>query len=227
MKREEVGVWSCARTSSTRCKEKMIRPFADTTLTDIFLNKISQVGDNVFFGGYEEIFQDKCSKYGVPFIQRSKESATVDEPASKIYEFLNDQPYEYLLQVNACLPFLKADTISNFLDVCVKDDRPKFAVFRKNNYFTDLEGKAFNFSNDLTTINTKNVAPVNEFAHVFYFFKKSHFSDTGWYWDWNDICYIEINEDIETFDIDTEEQFRMAEAMWKGLGCSLTQQIGY
>ena len=32
--------------------------------------------------------------------------------------------------------------------------------------------------------------------------------------------YIEINEGVETFDIDTEDDFIMAEAMWKG-GLSL------
>ncbi len=53
-----------------------------------------------------------------------------------------------------------------------------------------------------------------------YFFKKSYFLENGRYWDWNDVRYIEINEGVETFDIDTEEDFKMAEAMWKG-GLSL------
>ena len=213
----DIGVWSCARTTSTRCKQKMIRPFGDSTLTDIFLKKLSKVGDNIFFGGYEPIFKDKCQLHGIPFIQRTKESATVDEPAAKIYEFLFDQPYKYLLQVNACLPFLKSESIVRFLETCIEDDKPKFAVFRKNNYYTDINGKPYNFNSSLTTINTKNVSPVNEFAHVFYFFEKSYFVENGWYWDWNDVRYIEINESIEMFDIDTEEQFKMAEAMWNGL----------
>jgi len=213
----DVGVWSCARTTSSRCKQKMTRPFAESSLTDIFLNKLSNVGNNVFFGGHEPIFKDKCEKYNVPFVQRTIESATVDEPAEKIYEFLCDQPYEYLLQVNACLPFLKSESIVKFLEVCIKDDKPKFAVFKKNNYYTDTYGNPFNFKDTLTTINTKNVSQVNEFAHVFYFFKKSYFVEHGWYWNWNDLQYIEIEETMEMFDIDTEEQFKMAEAMWKGL----------
>ena len=31
----DIGVWSCGRTSSSRCPNKMIRSFHDTTLTDI------------------------------------------------------------------------------------------------------------------------------------------------------------------------------------------------
>jgi len=217
MKKIEIGVCSFARTSSSRCKEKMIRPFGNSSLSDIFLEKLAIVGDNVFFGGYEPIFKEKCEYHNVPFIQRSYESANIDEPASKIYEILNDQPYEYFLLVNACLPFLKVKSILSFLELCTIDDKPKFAVFKKNNFYTDRDGKPYNFSNKLSTINTKNVKQVNEFAHVFYFFKKSYFVENGWYWDWKDLSYIEINESLETFDIDTEEQFMMAEAIWKGL----------
>ena len=168
----DIGVCSCSRTTSTRCKNKMVRPFVDTTLTDIFLGKLARLERNTFFGGYENIFKEKCLRHGVTFIQWSKESATVDEPASKIYEFLCEQPYKFLLQVNACLPFLKTETIAQFLELCTKNDRPKFAVFRKHNYYTALDGSPYNFNDKLTTINTKNVAPVNEFAHVFYFFSK-------------------------------------------------------
>jgi len=196
----------------------MLRPFGDTTLTDILLSKLGKLGNNVFFGGHENIFEEKCAEYGVPFIKRTKEAVTIDEPASKICEFICEAHYDYILQINACLPFLKADTISNFLELCTEDDKPKFAVFKKNNYYTDDAGEPYNFSKKLTTINTKNVTPVNEFAHAFYFFKKSYFEDNGWYWNWNDVRYIEIEESLEMFDIDTEEQFLMAEAMWKELG---------
>jgi len=213
---EEIGVCSFGRTTSSRCKEKLIRPFGSSSLTDIFLSKLAKVGDNVFFAGYESIFKEKCELHNVPFVQRSFESANIDEPASKIYEVLNDQPYEYFLLVNACLPFLKLDSILDFLKLCTSDEKPKFAVFKKNNFYTDQNGNPYNFSTKLSTINTKNVKQVNEFAHVFYFFKKSYFVDNGWYWNWNDVSYIEIDESLETFDIDTEEQFQMANAMWNG-----------
>ena len=221
MKINEIGVWSCARLSSTRCKEKMVRRFGDSTLTDIFLAKANRLGENAFFGGHEQIFKEKCESHGVRFVQRSAESAFVDEPAKKIYEFLCDQPYEYLLQVNACLPFLKTETIQNFLETCRENDKPKFAVFKKNNYYTSTSGRPLNFGEDLTTINTKNVTTVNEFAHVFYFFPKSTFVKTGWYWDWSKVDYIEIEEGLGTFDIDTEEQFQMADALWNRFGSAV------
>ena len=41
------------------------------------------------------------------FVQRTKKSANIDEPASEIYNFLNNQNYDYFLQVNACMHSFK------------------------------------------------------------------------------------------------------------------------
>ena len=57
---EDIGVYSCGRLTSQRCKNKMVREFGDTTLTDIFLSKLKGVGDNTFFAGYDPIFKEKC-----------------------------------------------------------------------------------------------------------------------------------------------------------------------
>ena len=115
------------------------------------------------------------------------------------------------------LKFQIFQRLHKFLDVCIEDDKPKFAVLKRNNYFTDMDGNPYNFSKDLKTMDTKAVEPVYEFAHALYFYKKSYFLEHGKYWDWSDVRYIEIEDGIEVFDIDTEEQFLMAEAMWKGL----------
>lgn len=221
MKMSDVAVWSCSRIASSRCPNKMIRPFHDTTLTDIFLSKLARLDRNVFFAGYEEVFEEKCRHHGVPFVKRTRHSALIDHPASEIYSFLCDQQYEYLLQVNACIPFLRTKTIADFLDSCTADHRPAFGVFRLKDYFVHIDGRPINFDTTLSTINTKAVSPVYQFAHVFYFFRKEHFMRTGWYWDWNDVRYIEIPDGLETFDIDTEEEFFMAETLWKEVGYSV------
>lgn len=221
MNTTDIGVWSCSRISSTRCPNKMVRPFQDTTLTDVFLSKLGSLKRNIFFAGYEDVFRDKCREHDVPFVQRTRRSASVDHPAAEIYNFLTEQPYTYLLQVNACLPFLRTKTILDFLESCTSDYRPCFGVIRKKNYFVQLDGTPVNFKTNLDTINTKVVEPLYEFAHVFYFFNRDYFAQHGWYWDWNEVRYIEVPDGLETFDIDTEEQFFMAESMWKEVGYSV------
>ena len=120
-----------------------------------------------------------------------------------------------MLQVNACIPFLRVDMIIDFIDKCAASRKPSFAVVRKKNYFVHIDGQPINWSRDIVTINTKKVSEVYEFAHVFYFFKKKYFIEHGWYWDWNDLQYLEIPSGLEIFDIDTEEEFQMAEAIWR------------
>jgi len=221
MNTTDIGVWSCSRLSSTRCPNKMVRQFHNTTLTDIFLSKLEKLKRNTFFAGYEEVFGEKCRAHNVPFVKRTRQSALIDEPASEIYSFVKDQPYEFLLQVNACTPFLRTKTIIDFLESCVSDRKPCFGVFRNKNYFVHLDGTPINFTNGVSTINTKVVAPVYEFAHVFYFFSKEYFIRHGWYWDWNEVRYVEVPDGLETFDIDTEEEFFIAETLWKEIGFSL------
>ena len=49
MEKSDIAVWSAARTGSQRCKRKMVRPFAGTSLTDICLKKLSELDMNTFF----------------------------------------------------------------------------------------------------------------------------------------------------------------------------------
>ena len=145
---EDIGVFSCGRLTSHRCKNKMIRGFGDTTLLDIFLSKLSKLDSNTFFAGYDEIFKEKCDQYNIDFVQRTKKSSD-SEVANEIYNFVNDVNYKYLLMVNACIPFLKLETIKRFLAQCDDLKKPAFAVFKKNNYFMSLDEEPFNFSKNI------------------------------------------------------------------------------
>ena len=222
MNARDIAVWSCSRISSTRCPNKMVRSFSGTTLIDIFMAKLARLKSRVFFAGYEETFREKCEFHGVPFVQRTRRSALADKPAEEIYGFLKDQRHDYLLFVNSCAPFIRTRTIVDFLKSCEADRRPGFGVYRKRNYFVELEGAPINWSQDTGEISTEDVEPIYEFAHLFYFFEREYFLKNGWFWDWSEVRYIEIPSGLETFKIDTEEDFFLAEAAWKETGYSVT-----
>ena len=210
----EVAVFSCARLASQRCKNKMVRKFGDTTLLDILLSKLKSISSNTFFSGHESIFEERSKFYKVDFIPRSFKSGN-SEVASEIYNFLEDVDYKYLLCINGCQPFLKRKTIEDFLSKCIKTKRPTFAVFKRNNYFMDMNNNPFNYDPQIKTINTKFVQPVREFAHVFYFYERDYFLKNGVYWDWKEVDYVEIPHGIESLDIDSEEDFDMARLLWE------------
>lgn len=210
-----IGIFSFARTNSQRCPNKMLRPFAGTTLTDIVLAKLKALGENTFFSGYEDVFKNKCDNAGVEFIRRSKRSSCIDAPITEILSFLKDVNYEHLLIVNPCLPFLKVETIEAFLKQCIRHHlQPAFSVIKKNNFFFGIERRPLNFRLSMKTINTKAAKPVYEFAHALYFFNKDYFFSHGRYWDWKKVCLVELKNKFEALDIDTEEDFLIAEKVW-------------
>lgn len=212
-----VGVFSFGRIQSERCPNKMLRPFAETTLTDLMMGKLHQLGPDVFFAGHEEAFAERATAHGVPFVKRTLRSATIDEPITDILAFLRDVDYTHLLIVNACLPFLKAETIGAFRDDAIAHGcQPAFAVVRRKNHFISLDRQPLNFPLEMKTINSKTVQPVHEFAHALYFFERDYFFEHGRYWDWQEVRLVELDDRYELIDIDTEDDFAFAEALWRG-----------
>jgi len=214
----DVAIFSFGRTDSQRCPNKMLRPLAGTTLTDILLTKFARCRQPTFFAGYEPEFRSLCNNHGVRFVQRDERSATIDEPIVEILSFLQPLEFTHFLCVNASLPFLELDTITSFLDDCIANNsQPAFGVIQKTNHLMSLDRHPLNFDITAHTINTKTVKPVLEFAHALYFFSKEYLFREGTYWDWNTVRLIELPSKLQTVDVDTEEDFRIAEALWNGL----------
>ncbi len=215
---KKIGIFSLGRKLSRRCPNKMLRPFSGTTLTDIVLKKLATFGENSFFAGYEGEFKEKCEDIGVRFVQRTKESVSIDEPQIKYLSFLRKVNYDYLLIVNGCLPLLKVKTIMGFLNEVVDNDLHPSSVFvKRSNYFFGKDKLPLNFSIDLKNLNTKSVSPVYEFSNALYFFNRKYFLDKKRYWDWEKLRLIELENSIELIDIDTEEDFLIAESVWENL----------
>ena len=112
---KNIGIFSYGRKGSQRCPNKMLRPFAGTTVVDILLRKLKLLGENSFFAGYDEEFKNKAAAAGVRFVQRTKKSVSIDGPQVECLSFLREVGYEYLLLVNGCLTFLQVNTIKKFL----------------------------------------------------------------------------------------------------------------
>jgi molybdopterin-guanine dinucleotide biosynthesis protein A len=212
-----IGVFSFGRKQSERCPNKMLRSFGGTTLADIILDKLTAFAPHSFFAALDDEFREKSERHGVAFVARDPRSVAIDEPITEILSFLHDVPYSHLLIVNGCLPFLTTATIAAFLEECRRGElAPAFAVNRRRNHFMSLDHRPLNFPLDMKTINSKTVEPVLEFAHALYFFEKSYFFEHGRYWDWRTVRLIEAGGPREMIDIDTEEDFAFAEAVWRG-----------
>jgi len=221
---DDVCVIVQARMGSKRLKRKMLKPFSGTTLMDICLQKLSSCkvpNKNIWVSVHEKELVDVCSKYPVNIFRRSQKSATSEgTPMSEMYEWWNKIPYKYVVLVNACAPFLKANTIESFYyDYCKSKSDGMFGVIEKKNYF-------WNSDNILLTplkedvMNTKTAEVIKEAAHCLYASKLQSIDDGIWMGDFNKHNEIELwtmSED-EVLDIDYKWQFDMFERAFQPRG---------
>ena len=210
-----------ARLSSQRCPKKMIRPFANTTLLDIAIDKLikseSIPNENIYISVYEEELKDIVSKYPVNIFHRSKKSADSEGlPMTEIYEWWNKIPHDYVILINACTPMISVDTINKFVNCYLKSEsNGMFGVIAKKNYFWKSNGD-FLIDLDKAVMNTKDASIIYEAAHTLYASKLSDIGLGTWMGDFRkngDVELVEIPE-RECFDIDYEWEFDLYEKLY-------------
>lgn len=211
-----------ARLNSQRVPGKMLKPFANTTLTDILFNKLKSLKNiplkNIYFSAYEKELKEVAKKHNINIFNRSEQSANSEgSPLSEIYEWHNKLPFKYVILISACNPLLKIKTINNFIESFIKSDKDGgFAVFEKKTYYWDKDNNPITNWGDLRIMNTKFVEPIYEAAHCLYASKTDIIKD-GFWMDTNLPPKPElfVMDELEAFDIDYEWQFKIGEKLWK------------
>ena len=218
---DEVAVVIQARLGSQRVPKKMTKPFAGTTLLDIFLEKIKDCEsfpiDNFYLSVHEKELVDIGIKHGVNIFYRSQESADSEgTPMDLMYEWHDKLPHKYVILINACVPFLSSETIDNFIKEYLKTSKTgMFGVIEKKNYFWSED---FNLLTPLTeaVMNTKTVKKTYEAAHCLYASRLDTIKSGIWMGDFNkkgEIKLFPIKEE-ECLDIDYQWQFELCEKLW-------------
>ena len=214
-----------ARLNSERVPQKMIKPFAGTTLTDIVLEKLvkSKIipNDQIYLAAHEEELIRIGEQYPINIYQRSHESANVDNGIQTLFEWWNKLPYTYVVMVSGCNPMLKLETIEDFVELYTDPYAPKgmFSVILKQNYFWSMKQKLLNtWPKGQDLLNTKAVECTLEAAHCIYASEMKLIGEGKWCGDWErpspHLGFYPVDEH-ETFDIDEQWQFNVAEKIYK------------
>lgn len=213
-----------ARLGSQRVPKKMLRPFAETTLVDILLKKVSNLksigSDQVYFCAYEDELLEVASKYPINTIKRSKESSQEEKDIKVLFEWYEQIPTDYLVMVSACNPLLEIKTIDKFIEQYkTSDKKGAISVYESKNYFWDSKGKMLNkWPEGFTSMNTKFVETTKVAAHCMYGSRVDIIGEG--YWVNKELPYkpelISMPE-VEAFDIDYEWQFELGEKLYKTL----------
>ena len=212
-----------ARLNSTRIPRKMIKPFANTTLTDLGIQKVlnSKIipEENFYLSVYEEELKDIAKDTGVQIFERSYESANAESTVTGIYEWHDKLPYKYVVLISACTPLLKTETIDKFVEKYMNSDSDGlFGVIGKKQYYWNEEGDMITkWPEGLTIMNTKEVEKTYEAAHTLYASRMDTIKDEIWMGDApftkGNPELFEMNE-LEVFDIDYLWQFEVGEILY-------------
>jgi len=210
-----------ARMGSQRVPGKMLRPFADTTLTDILFDKLSQSTiipkSNIYFSVFEDELKKIGKKHGINIFHRSKDSAFAETDMKLIYEWHDKLPFKYVVLISACNPLLTIETIDAFIKSFVESDKQgAFAVFEKKTYYWNKNGQAITDWNGASIMNTKLVEPIYEAAHCLYASQLDIIKDGFWMDTVSPPSpELYVMKELEAFDIDYEWQFQLGEQLYK------------
>ena len=223
---DEIAIIIQARLGSQRVPSKMIKPFAGTTLLDIALENIRQCKSfddtNFYLSVYENELIDIGKKHNVQIFERSKKSANSEgTPMTEMYEWWDKIPFKYGILINACAPFLTAETIDSFVESYKSSDSEgMFGVIEKKNYFWDSNKKLITPLTE-AVMNTKTVPVTYEAAHCLYAGRLDRIGESVWMGDFSRPGNIELfpMREEEVFDVDYQWQFDMYENLYRNTKC--------
>ena len=121
-----------SRTTSTRVPNKMLKPFAGSSLFEIAVNKIlsSKIipKENLVLSIMDQELIDIAERLGVNYFIRSEESTQEPVTLPKVFEWYNKIPFKYYVHVNGCNPLLTIETIEDFLNKFMESDSPSLCT---------------------------------------------------------------------------------------------------
>jgi CMP-N-acetylneuraminic acid synthetase len=214
---DDLAVFVNARLSSRRCPNKMLRPFASTTLIDVCLEKLQTLAwPKTYFGAHDQVLLDRAR--GIPGIvvhHRSAQSAAANSDAAKIFEILHVIDAPWVLWVNPCAPLISVDTIRSAIATFLAGDAVSMtAVCARHGWFYGEDGRLLNETRG--NVDTALSAPILQVTHAFHIYPRMRMAETGRPWP-NEPQDPELFRmaEAEAHDIDTEHEFETVEYLYR------------
>ena len=217
---KKISIVINARTQSTRVPNKLIRNFHNSTLIDIALAKINQMNffENRYLAVAEDELIDIGKKYNnVKILKRSFEAVKKGvNPLNITFEHYLKIPSDYIFVFNPCLPLIQISTIKKAFDYFQNTNFNSYtAVIPTGEWIFDSSGKALTIK-DPTNVTTNKDISFFKGCHAFHIINKKYFNDNKilWTFEINNPHIIEVPLN-QAFDIDTLDEFNLAELKYK------------
>lgn len=203
--------------NNERLPNKNIKPFDNgAPLCHYIFETLKQVK------GIDEIYvycsNPKIQEFiplGVKFLRRSE---TLDQSTTKINEvlsaFAQDVPADVYVMSHATAPFISPQSIEKGLQAVLQQGFDSAFAVRKIQTFLWKDGKPFNYNLNYIP-RTQDLPPIFEETSGFYIYRSEVITELNRRIGDNPYM-VEVNA-IESCDIDTQEDFDVANAIFKGL----------
>ena len=210
-----------ARMGSKRVKNKNLRLINGKPLIEYILATVSKVAvfDEVYVNSEDDVFSEIAEKYSVGFYMRSphlsSDTATNDEFA---YDFLKNVECDILIQILPTSPFLTEDEIKEFTSHMVDSSLDTLISVEHKQIACVYENSPVNFDKLVVNPPSQTMVPIKAYATALMGWTSSSFKENmnsfgvGYHGGEGKTGYFEL-KGLSTIDIDTEKDFRLAEAI--------------
>jgi len=206
----------------------MLKKFGDASLFELVLKKFNTIKDmdnpfsDICVGIYkgDRNLWNMANDYGVKILERNKKSITQGtEKQSDIQHYLRDTLEKYVLNLNACVPFIKPETIIEVGNIFKSNQEYKSLVcgMLEYNFFWDKDINRPINNPDVTNTATQRVKPlIGENGSMVIYDKEFMFKyDRYWNFEKNDPYVHILEKSIEFLDIDIPLDFTICENIYE------------
>ena len=213
-----------ARLGSQRVKCKNIRYLKDKPLIQYVIDAVKKlkIFDKIYINSEDEIFKNIATKNKINFYKRNiklaSNKATNDDFA---LDFIKNVKCDYLIQILPTSPFLSSDEIYNFVKYMLKKKFDTLISVKKIQIECLYKNKPINFIKIKKTPPSQNLNPIKAYACAIMGWKSKVFIsnmkkfNSAYHGANSNVGYFTL-KNLSTIDIDTEEDFQLAERI---LGC--------
>ncbi|KKN51264.1 hypothetical protein LCGC14_0624250 [marine sediment metagenome] len=221
----DLFLFTSSRLGSTRVKGKILRPFAGTTLLDLTIKRMRTLQDDRVFSGIgwavsrdDKELWERVGDSGIPVIERQHVSAVGAPEPKVLYEYLARVDAEHVMWINDSMPLFSPHTIRRMCRAFRADDEIKSmtAVLKRQGWFWHPSGVPIN-NLDPAEVSTQHCPPIYETVHGAHIFPKANPLHHNRYWNLEpkDPGLYVIRSEIEATDIDSDDQFLIAEEIYR------------
>lgn len=202
-----------SRLNSERVPSKNIKELGGIPLINYTikaLNRVNNIDDIVLFASEPSICDYIQHGLEYTYVKRPESLDTQEATIQDIIsEFLKVDNADTIVLLHITSPFLKPETIEECIRVVNSGKHDSAFTAYEFRKFCWYEGKPLNYSLDAPTPRTQDINPVSIEQSSLYVFKREVFEKTGQRISTNP--YIKNIDHFEGHDIDTPDDFRIAE----------------